>query len=48
VFDPAAQWTVDAKDFRSKGRNTPYAGRTLNGRVHATIVGGQVIHRLAR
>jgi dihydroorotase len=48
VFDPAAKWTVDPAGFRSKGRNTPYAGRTLTGRVHATIVGGQVIHRLAR
>jgi len=48
VFDPAAEWTVDPAAFRSKGRNTPYAGRTLTGRVHATLVGGQVIHRLAR
>jgi dihydroorotase len=48
VFDPAAKWTVDPAAFRSKGRNTPYAGRTLTGRVHATIVGGQVIHRLSR
>ncbi len=46
VFDPAAQWTVEPSAFRSKGRNTPYAGRTLHGRVHATIVGGRVIHRL--
>ena len=48
VFDPAATWTVDPAAFRSKGRNTPYAGRTLTGRVHATIVGGELIHRLGR
>ena len=47
VFDPDAEWTVEPSAFRSKGRNTPYAGRTLHGRVHATIVGGRVIHRLA-
>ena len=46
VFDPAARWTVDPAAFRSKGRNTPYAGRTLSGRVHATIVDGHVLHRL--
>lgn len=46
VFDPKAQWTVDPAGFRSKGRNTPYAGRTLSGRVHYTIVDGQVLHRL--
>ncbi|NUQ19826.1 MAG: dihydroorotase [Gemmatimonadaceae bacterium] len=48
VFDPSATWTVDPAAFRSKGRNTPYAGRTLTGRVHATIVGGAVIHRFGR
>ena len=48
VFDPSASWTVNPADFRSKGRNSPYAGRALTGRVHATIVGGRVIHRLAR
>ena len=48
VFDPTAKWTVDPGTFRSKGRNTPYGGRELTGRVHATIVGGQVIHRASR
>jgi dihydroorotase len=46
VFDPQAEWTVDAARFRSKGRNTPYAGRRLKGRVHLTIVDGRVIYRL--
>jgi dihydroorotase len=46
IFDPTARWTVDPKAFRSKGRNTPYAGRTLSGRVHYTIVDGRVLHRL--
>jgi dihydroorotase len=46
VFDPDAEWTVDGARFRSKGRNTPYAGKRLRGRVHATVVDGRVIHRL--
>jgi len=45
VFDPDAEWTVDPSRFRSKGRNTPYAGKTLKGRVHQTIVDGRVIYR---
>lgn len=45
VFDPAASWTVDAKAFRTKGRNTPYQGRTLTGRVRLTLVDGLVVHR---
>ena len=46
VFDPDAEWTVDPARFRSKGRNTPYAGRRLRGRVHMTIVDGRSIHRI--
>ena len=45
IFDPEAEWTVDPARFRSKGRNTPYSGKRLRGRVHFTIVDGQVIHR---
>jgi len=44
VFDPDAQWTVDASRFRSKGRNTPYQGQALRGIVQLTVVGGRVIH----
>jgi dihydroorotase len=46
VFDPTIAWAVDAAKFKSKGRNTPYAGKTLYGRAHATIVGGRIAHRL--
>jgi dihydroorotase len=45
VFDPHAKWVVDPKRFRSKGRNTPYAGQTLQGCARYTIVGGRVVHR---
>ncbi|MEO7713081.1 MAG: dihydroorotase [Gemmatimonadaceae bacterium] len=45
VFDPDATWTVDPARFRSKGRNTPYAGHTLRGLVDVTVVDGRVIHR---
>jgi dihydroorotase len=38
---------VDPARFRSKGRNTPYAGRELRGRVHFTVVDGRLIHRLS-
>ena len=43
VFDPEEEWTVDAGRFASKSRNTPFHGRTLNGRVRLTMVGGRVI-----
>jgi dihydroorotase len=46
VFDPAGEWTVNPKQFVTKGRNTPYAGKTLTGRVHYTVVGGRIVHRI--
>ena len=44
VFDPAAEWVVDASKFRTKGRNTPYQGKTLTGRVHRTIIDGRIAY----
>ncbi len=43
VVDPEQQWTVDPGALASKSRNTPYAGRTLTGRVRHTIRHGAVI-----
>jgi dihydroorotase len=40
VFDPAAEWTVVPAQLASKSRNTPYAGRTLRGKVRHTILEG--------
>ena len=45
VFDPTYAWTVDPTTFRSKGRNTPYAGKALRGRAVYTVVGGAIVHR---
>ncbi len=41
ILDPEAKWTVDAEAFASKGRNTPYNGMTLYGRVKYTICAGR-------
>lgn len=46
VMDPDREWVVNPDTFLSKGRNTPYAGRTLRGRALCTIVGGSVVFRL--
>ena len=45
IFNPAKEWTVDPSRFVSKGRNSPYGGRTLIGVVMCTIVGGRIVHR---
>ncbi len=43
VLDPAATWTVDPARLASKARNTPYAGRTLTGRVRHTVRAGEPV-----
>lgn len=45
VLDPTAQWTVDPSEFASGSRNTPWAGRTLKGRVLHTIFQGRLVVR---
>ncbi|MDQ1360689.1 MAG: dihydroorotase, partial [Acidimicrobiaceae bacterium] len=40
VIDPAETWTVDATALASRSRNTPYAGRTVTGRVRHTVLRG--------
>ena len=44
ILDPDAQWVVDSSRFASRGKNTPWDGATLKGRVVATIVGGELKH----
>jgi dihydroorotase len=43
LIDPDAEWTVDASSFRSRGKNTPFQGRRLRGRVIMTVCRGQVV-----
>jgi dihydroorotase len=40
LVDPAARWRVDAAEMATQGRNTPFAGRELPGRVVATFLRG--------
>jgi dihydroorotase len=43
IIDPNCEWTVEPDMFRSKSRNTPFAGIRLKGLAMATIAGGKVI-----
>lgn len=40
----AAEWTVDAAAFLSKGKNSPWHGKTLRGRVIKTFLGGRAVY----
>lgn len=43
IVDQYESWDVDPSKFRSKSRNTPFAGWKVKGRVQTTIVGGTVV-----
>jgi dihydroorotase len=42
IIDPDLPWTIDPDQFRSKSRNTPFAGWKVHGRAHTVIVAGEV------
>jgi dihydroorotase len=42
VFDPERLWQVSAQTLKSQGKNTPYSGFELRGRVTHTLVNGNI------
>jgi dihydroorotase len=46
LVDPRARWRVGREGGRSRGRNSPFAGRELRGRVLLTIRGGRIVFQL--
>lgn len=43
IFDADAAWHVTPEALRSQGKNTPFLGRDVNGRVRMTLVGGRIV-----
>jgi dihydroorotase len=43
VIDPERRWVVEPAKLASRSRNTPYAGRTLTGRVRHTVLRGEPV-----
>jgi dihydroorotase len=46
IFDPEHIWTIDSTTWESSGRNTPYWGQTVKGRVTHTLLNGRLIFEL--
>jgi len=44
IFDPDEEWTVEPERFKSKSRNTPFAGMKLRGKVKSTISRGEIVY----
>jgi dihydroorotase len=43
LIDPDKRWTVDPATFRSRSRNTPFAGMALRGKAVAVCLAGRVV-----
>lgn len=43
VFDPEASWAIRRSALRSQGKNSPFLNLEVQGKVRATLVGGQVV-----
>jgi dihydroorotase len=44
LFDPARSWVVKPEALVSQGKNTPFLGLELTGRVVRTLVAGRTVH----
>ena len=45
VFDPETYWKVEPAALKSQGKNTPFTGLEVQGRVRYTLVDGQVVYQ---
>lgn len=45
IFDPKKEYTIDKNKFASKGKNTPFHGRKVTGKVRATLVDGRIVYQ---
>ncbi len=45
IFDPNLEWALTADSLKSAGKNTPFLGQTLKGRVNATLMDGRIVFR---
>ncbi|MDD4911665.1 MAG: dihydroorotase [Sideroxydans sp.] len=43
VFDPKAAWKVEPTALKSQGKNTPFNGYEMQGRVRYTLLDGQLV-----
>lgn len=45
IADPEAEYTIDRDSFYSKGKNTPFHGRKVTGRIEYTFVAGKPVYQ---
>ena len=45
IFNPQQAWKVSARDLISEGKNTPFLGLEMLGKVHYTLLHGQITYQ---
>lgn len=45
IFDPSRYWKVERAALKSQGKNTPFLGMELQGKVRYTFVNGQLVYQ---
>ena len=45
VFNPSIEYVINPDDFASMGKNTPFTGKKVTGKVVCTICGGKVVYK---
>ncbi len=48
LFNPAKPWLCEREYLHSRSTNSPFDGRTLDGRVHRTLVAGETVFEAAK
>ena len=46
IFHPDQEWKVERRALKSQGKNSPWLGYDMRGRVRTTLVGGHVVYEL--
>lgn len=44
LADPNETYRIDTNSFKSKGKNSPFDGRLVTGRIRMTIVNGEIVY----
>ncbi len=44
IFDPQAIWQLTPEALKSRGKNSPWQGYMMTGKVRTTLVGGRVVY----
>ncbi|GHU16782.1 dihydroorotase [Spirochaetia bacterium] len=44
IVDTKLEWTVKSESFKSRGKNSPFKGRTLGGKILLTLHGGRIVY----